>query len=174
MPAWSTEIASTFVKEGSRSRRWFDQITLQRLVYIAHGWCLAISGEPLTGDRPEAWDNGPMYRRVAEALKSYGRGPVRNVVDVSLSLASTECGFEEISAEMKVLELDVIQRVFKNYALLSPAQLSVLTNGDEAPWARVFKGGTGRYREISHSLITDQSVQFAQRISQDHDHSRPD
>jgi uncharacterized phage-associated protein len=55
-------------------RRKFDQMQLQELVYIAHGWCLAISGEPLTGERPEAMPYGPEYRRLANALARYSVG----------------------------------------------------------------------------------------------------
>lgn len=69
MPGWSPDIANEFIRRGLREGRAFDQMQLQKLVYIAHGWCLAFSGEPLTGDRPEAWDFGPVYRRLANALQ---------------------------------------------------------------------------------------------------------
>ena len=72
MPGWSPDIANEFIRRGLREGRAFDQMQLQKLVYIAHGWCLAFSGEPLTGDRPEAWDFGPVYRRLANALQSQG------------------------------------------------------------------------------------------------------
>jgi uncharacterized phage-associated protein len=49
---------------------------LQKLVYIAHGWNLAINGTPLTSDIPAAWDYGPVYRDLFEALRAYGSNPV--------------------------------------------------------------------------------------------------
>jgi uncharacterized phage-associated protein len=54
----------------------FTQMHLQELVYIAHGWCLTLTGEPLTGDRPEALKHGPEYRRLADALAEYGTAPI--------------------------------------------------------------------------------------------------
>jgi hypothetical protein len=89
MPAWSIEIANELVAAGSRAGRTFDQIQLQKLVYVAHGWCLAMTGEPLTGDRPEAWDVGPMYRRLADALRSKGRNPILQAIRIPLPFAPT-------------------------------------------------------------------------------------
>ena len=54
MPAWSTQIADEFIALASQDGRALDQLQLEKLVYIAHGWCLAATGQPLTGDRPEA------------------------------------------------------------------------------------------------------------------------
>ena len=55
MAAWSPEIANDFIRLAATDGRAFDQIQLQKLVYIAHGLCLARYGKPLTYDRPEAW-----------------------------------------------------------------------------------------------------------------------
>lgn len=73
MPAWSPEIANDFIGMAKTVGRPLDQLQLQALVYIAHGWCLAFLDQPLTGDRPEAWEYGPVYRRLANALAGYGR-----------------------------------------------------------------------------------------------------
>ena len=54
MPAWSTQIANEFLRLASVDGRAVDLMQLQKLVYVAHGWCLAASGQPLTG---EAWIN---------------------------------------------------------------------------------------------------------------------
>jgi len=163
MPAWSIEIANELVAAGSRAGRTFDQIQLQKLVYVAHGWCLAMTGEPLTGDRPEAWDVGPMYRRLAEALRSKGRNPILQAIRIPLPFAPT--WGHQIRNEMEELELDLIRRVSRQYGRLSPSQLAVLTRGDTTPWSIVYNSGRGRFREISHALIRDQFVQFAQRVA---------
>jgi uncharacterized phage-associated protein len=76
VPGWSPEIANEFIRRGLQEGRAFNQMELQKLVYIAHGWCLAFSGQPLTGDRPEAWDFGPVYRRLADALCTFGTDAV--------------------------------------------------------------------------------------------------
>ncbi len=45
----STEIANEFLKMNGAMGR-LTQMHLQKLVYIAHGWKLALVGEPLADD----------------------------------------------------------------------------------------------------------------------------
>ena len=68
MTAWSAEIANEFIRRAAAEKRALTQMQLQKLVYIAHGWNLAINGEKLTHDDPQAWDYGPVYRDLWEAL----------------------------------------------------------------------------------------------------------
>ena len=172
MPGWSTEIANELIRLGSKQGRAFDQMHLQKLVYIAHGWSLAITGEPLTGDRPEAWSVGPMYRRLADALARQGTRPVTSFIDVPMALAAAQpvSESETIPSDLEAIALDVLERVTLNYGSLSPSQLSILTCGADAPWAAVYQSGKGQFREISHSLIRDQFVRFAQTIGDGDDH----
>lgn len=79
MPTWSTAVASEFLKLALRDGDQLDQSRVQNLIYIAHGIRLATSGHPLTGDRPEAWSFGPVYRRVADALRSAGNEPLFSI-----------------------------------------------------------------------------------------------
>ena len=76
MPAWSTDIADEFLRLAAANGERLNQLQLQDLVYIAHGWRLALSGEPLTGDRPEASETGPIYRRLANVFAGYGMDPL--------------------------------------------------------------------------------------------------
>ena len=76
MAAWSAEIANEFIRRAAAEGRALTQMQLQKLVYIAHGWNLAINGDKLTSDDPQAWDYGPVYRDLWNALRSYGRAPV--------------------------------------------------------------------------------------------------
>lgn len=147
--------------------RTFDQMQLQKLVYIAHGWCLAISGEPLTGDRPEAWDLGPMYRRLAEGLKRFEDRPVTEPIFIEDHRGGSGVS---IWSELNQIERNVLTRVQLEYGRLSSAQLSALTRGNGAPWTGVYNNGKGRFRDIPHALIRDQFVRFAHQIEHDRDH----
>src|SRR5687768_13546378 len=78
MPAWSEEIAAFLLREAGERSSPLDQLQLQALTYIAHGWRLAASGEPLTGDRPIITPFGPAYERLARALRRCGMKRVRS------------------------------------------------------------------------------------------------
>ena len=170
MPAWSPEIANEIIRVAAADSQAFDQIKLQKLVYIAHGWTLAMTGDPLTGDRPEAWHFGPMYRRLADALAACGRRPVTRFIP--LGTAPTSRVRTEIDPYGSVLDLTeraLIAQIVKDYGALSSTQLSVLTRGDDAPWTKVYRSGEGRFRDIPHALIRDQFVRIAQ-TTDDQDH----
>lgn len=152
VPSWSPDIANEFIRLASNEGRALDQIRLQKLVYIAHGWQLALTGEPLTGDRPEAWDFGPVYRRLAGALERFGSDGVSEQVETNQS-------------NLDETELAVIARVYQDYGRFSGSQLSNLTRRGNAPWRHVYAEGAGRFRDIPHALIREQFVQLARRSS---------
>src|SRR5688500_13512830 len=104
MPGWSPEIANEFIRLAANEGRKLDQLQLQALIYIAHGWSLAIHGQPLTGDRPEAWEFGPVYRRVADALARYGRRLVTE------QIASSGDGANSNAVDPNTSDLDVSER----------------------------------------------------------------
>jgi uncharacterized phage-associated protein len=152
MPAWSLEVADELIGLAADEGRALDQIQLQKLVYIAHGWCLALYGQPLTGDRPEAWEFGPVYRRLADALASCGLEPVTARIFHS----------DEVRSELEVFERDLISRIYQDYSKFSGAQLSNLTRRGNAPWAQVYAEGTGKFRDIPHELVRAQFVRIAE------------
>jgi uncharacterized phage-associated protein len=145
----------------------FDQMQLQELVYIAHGWCLAITGEPLTGDRPEALEHGPEYRRIADALARWGVEPVTAEIthaqaglDYSKADAILPC-----KGELSLAERDILTRIYAEYGALHTSQLATLTRVEGTPWSEVFRRGAGNRRDIPHDLIR---AQFA-KLTAKHD-----
>jgi uncharacterized phage-associated protein len=160
VPAWSPEIANEFIRLAANDGRALDQIQLQKLVYIAHGWCLAVSGQPLTGDRPEAWEFGPVYPRLADALAAFGLDPVtRELTDGELFSDSSRVVSSR--SELDALELDVITRIYHDYGDFTGSQLSTLTRRGSAPWREVYAQGAGRLRDIPHELIRTHFVKLA-------------
>jgi uncharacterized phage-associated protein len=139
---------------------------LQELVYIAHGWCLALSGQPLTGDRPEALEHGPEYRRLANALARCGVDPVTSVVDSRAGVGKrTEMDATHPGgAELSKFEKDILERIHSDYGNLDIRKLARVTRGEGTPWEAVYDGGTGKYRDIPHNLIKTQFEDVAARL----------
>ncbi|MFC7535818.1 Panacea domain-containing protein [Sphingomonas sp. GCM10030256] len=126
-------------------------------------WCLAITGEPLTGDRPEAWSYGPVYRRLADALARYGTAPVERQVTVAELYPGLPMSdpVEPASSNLDPIAQDILKRVFRDYGTFGAPQLSALLRRNGAPWAEVFADGAGRFRDIPHNLIQAQFVDLA-------------
>ena len=66
-------IANAFLKKAKQSEIGVTQMKLQKLVYIAHGWTLALSAKPLVNQEPEAWDRGPVFPELRDHVKKLGQ-----------------------------------------------------------------------------------------------------
>jgi uncharacterized phage-associated protein len=159
-------IANELIKLASADGKAFDQMHLQELVYVAHGWCLAITGEPLTGDRPEALEHGPEYRRIAEALVPCGIEPVASQIAVEdhqldrTKTDATACA----GCELYPSEREILGRIYAEYGCLRTSQLALITRAEGTPWEQIFAGGTGKGRDIPHELIRAQFAEIAAKL----------
>lgn len=165
MPAWSPAIANVFIRMAAAEGKAFDQMQLQELVYIAHGWCLALTGQPLTGDRPEAHEHGPEYRRLADALVNCGVDPVRTEISAEGTHGKgpkTDAVLLD-DAALVTDECAILAKVYTEYGVRKTEQLAALTRAPGAPWAEVYADGTGRGRDIGHDLIRSQFAVIADR-----------
>ena len=160
MPGWSHEIANEFLRCAWRHGQACDQMQLQKLVYIAHGWCLAFSGEPLTGDRPEAWEFGPSYRRLADAVAQHGTRAVTTLIYADVSVLNRSDA-SPVKSDLSQFEMDTIAMVYTDYGALSAARLASLTQGPGTPWRLVYDGGAGTWRDIPHWMIREQFAKYA-------------
>jgi uncharacterized phage-associated protein len=167
VPAWSPQIANEFIRLASADARAFDQMKLQELTYIAHGWCLAITGEPLTGDRPEAFEHGPEYRRLADALARWGVEPVISEISIAETTANyskSDATFPH-EAELNDRERAILERVYVDYGGLPTPQLATVTRAKGTPWEHIFASGAGKRRDIPHALIQAQFAKIASKLS---------
>lgn len=163
MPAWSTEVANEYIALARAEGVMLDQSKLQRLVYIAHGHLLSICGQPLTGDRPEAWDYGPVYQRLAAALSEWGNKPVRELISIpSQHRLATTALLRNVTI-LDQVESRVLERTYGAYASMENAQLAELTRGKGSPWQKVFDRAGGRKIEIGHELIRKQFESLAEQ-----------
>lgn len=94
---------------------------LQKLCYMAQGWTLAITDDPLFCDEFEAWKNGPVSARLFRSHR--GKFLVEEWPHGSAQLVSP-------------LARAILDGVVKNYGGLSGIQLSALTHQPGTPWSR--------------------------------------
>lgn len=119
-------------------------LQLIKLVYISHGWSLAVLQRPLIADPIEAWDYGPVIPALYHALRKYGRGEITApIVKLKvpeggvLELVLGEEEYEEIGADFAGAEKRLLDRVLEVYGGLPPFQLSALTHREGTPWEQI-------------------------------------
>ncbi|MCY4005557.1 MAG: DUF4065 domain-containing protein [Rhodobacteraceae bacterium] len=138
-PYDSREIANWFIRRGLDENQPLSLLKLIKLIYIAHGWSLAIREKPLIIDRIEAWERGPVVPPVYYAFRPFG-------VKQTATFGMNEAG---IDAETQ----DLLSAIYGNYKDLTGQQLSELTHLPGSPWARIIQT-KGRFAEIPHELIS--------------------
>lgn len=141
-------IANEFLKLEGRP---MNQMRLQKLVYIANGWNLAINGEPLTDARIEAWDGGPVYRAIWNHIRDFG-----------YNVKSRYFGAdgEKFKADLTEDEKNVIHHVWKRYGDYSGQKLSELTHQEGTPWSKAYFA-YGRNSPVKQSDIRKHFTELA-------------
>jgi uncharacterized phage-associated protein len=69
---------------------------LQKLLYYAQGWHLALKGEALFDERIEAWPHGPVVPPVYGTFKRYQWSPIIDAVEVPALSEETASHLREV------------------------------------------------------------------------------
>lgn len=150
MPHDSRAIANEFIQlAGSRP---INQMWLQKLVYMAHGWNLAINSKPLVEGRIEAWDGGPVMRKIWNHMRDFGRNAAGGLFGKSED--------EPYTALLTDSEKAVIHHVWKRYGDYSGRDLSDMTHQEGTPWSNAYFG-RGRNARLSDDDIKQHFTELA-------------
>lgn len=157
----SLAIANEFLERARREGIALSNMHVQKLVYLAHGWCLAVNGRDLIEDDIEAWDLGPVIRKLYDALRRYKDGAISRLIqwgdDVPFGFGGGEVALANIDRDEKA----VIDMVWNTYKKFKAFQLSALTHERGSPWSTTFE--QGRSRVIDKYKIWDYFAGIASR-----------
>ena len=70
------DIADYFIWLANESGSFISNLKLQKLVYYAQAWHLALYDQPLFDEDFEAWIHGPVIPVLYQQYKSFGRKPI--------------------------------------------------------------------------------------------------
>lgn len=149
MPEYrSAAIANAFIDLAERP---LPQMMLHKLTYMANGWHLAITGEPLVSDKPEAWDNGPVFRLIWDRIRDFGTDKNGKILKSS---------GKPFAADLSAEEQSVIEHVWRKYKKFSQFALSDMTHQPGTPWTQTYFS-RGRNAVIEDDLVREHYVQLA-------------
>lgn len=112
-----------------------SHLKLQKLVYYAQGFHLAIYNQPLFSEQIEAWPHGPVCPELYHVYKRYDADPIEPDLDYEPNLSPEE---EELIAE-----------VYQVYGQYSAWRLREMTH-EEPPWRK-----TPQEEIISHKAMAE-------------------
>ena len=152
-------VANYFLKRARDENRPITQLKLIKLVYIAHGWNLALAGEPLYDEPVQAWKHGPVIPSVYHEFKHFGRRTVDQLAE-HRNLDTMAADYPEIpksdATTQKILNL-----VWNAYRKFSGEALIEKTHEEGSPWSQTFEANV-RYSVIQDELIRKH---FEERIA---------
>lgn len=111
-----------------------SNLKLQKLVYYAQGFSLALLHRPLFNDTIVAWQHGPVVVDLYRKYKGYGSNGIPAPKDVD---------FDKFSADEK----NLLDNVYDVYGQFSAWKLRNMTH-EEAPWKTTPINGV-----ISHDAL---------------------
>lgn len=143
------------------------QLQIQKLVYISHGWTLAICGEPLTAIEPEAWDRGPVYPSLRDKISHIGSRPLVGKIHENDGNPFAIFGGEKrgsvVNATLDKTEDEILSMVWNRYGHLHGFDLSDLTHEQGTPWYEAYNA-RGRNAPIRNDEIERHYVALAEKI----------
>lgn len=162
----AVEIANEFLRLADGD---LTQMQVQKLAYIAHGWNLAITGEPLISEPVRAWPYGPVYPELYEHTKFFGKSAIGRLITTADSsparfFGMTSADAQTYDAELTPSELQIIQNVWKRYGRLSAIRLSELTHQPNTPWFNAFRK-QGQGAVLPDEEIRGHYTELADRLS---------
>ena len=132
-------------------------LKLQKLVYIAHGWSLGLTNQPLVEDElPEAWQYGPVFASLYQEFKDFGKAPITR--PASTFDFTSSGGFQLVELAVPVEDINtwnLLRRIWDVYGKFGGVGLSDLTHRDGTPWQQVYSQSGGiKNADISKAVIS--------------------
>lgn len=153
--------ANYFLKKAQSDRKMLTPMQLIKLVYIAHGWTLALLSRRLFDEKIEAWQHGPVIPSLYHEFKMYGDGFVSKPslnMDIDGNVYYPRVNSTEQEA------LTVLDKVWEVYKGLSASQLRALTHRAGTPWSNCYKDGE-RHIEIKQEEIRKHYIELIENLA---------
>lgn len=139
-------VANYFLDLAKKNNTSITPMKLQKLIFFAHGWHLAVAGEPLIADQIEAWQFGPVVPSIYHEFKHERSG--------AITCKATELDLESFKlVELVVPDGDltaknIMDRIWEIYGKLSAKRLSDLTHLPGTPWESAIKAAGDSSRHV--------------------------
>lgn len=120
----SIEIANKFIELSENPvSEGMTPMKVLKLVYIAHGWTLGVTGERLVSEDIEAWRYGPVIPALYQSAKSHRDNPINAPLEVKNG-----------SLPLSDKENSIIRQVSEHYGNFNGLDLSAMTHKVGTPW----------------------------------------
>lgn len=151
------DIANYFIWLANETGSFLSNLKLQKLVYYAQAWHLALFEKPLFEDDFEAWIHGPAIPKLYQKYKKFGWHPID----------------EEVKPELSPDIVNFLDEVANEYFACDTYELEKMTH-IEAPWQQA--RGNLLADEPSHAIIEKAWIEeyYAARVQTQEKEKNPE
>ena len=136
------EVANFFIELDQLNGNYeMTNMRVNKLLYFAQGWSLALKGKPLFEDSIEAWEHGPVVNEIYQAFKPCGNNAIYDTVG--------DFDLESFSSD----DVEFLSSVYYNYVRYSTSELRNITHIKGSPWDKTYQNGNGRNKQITNESI---------------------
>lgn len=125
-------VANAFIELAKRDSATLTNMKLQKLVYIAQGFSLAMLDKPLFFNNVHAFQWGPVIPKLYEVVKQYGNNPIPDKIPYYFGDDSIDIDDDNSP------EVAIIKGVWDIYGKKTAAQLSTITHQPKTPWSETW------------------------------------
>jgi uncharacterized phage-associated protein len=159
-------IANYFLAVAAEQNKSLTPMKIQKLVYFANGWHLAIKGEPLINEQVEAWRFGPVIASLYGAFRRFGDQPITGRADHTvtefhdtwtISRHRFQPSLDDIPDQADFTR-DFLDRIWTAYGGYTAIQLSNETHRADSPWdivSKKYNGVIPKRTDIPPELIKE-------------------
>jgi uncharacterized phage-associated protein len=124
----SLAVSNFFVQKSLDTGVELNPMKVIKMVYIAHGWHLALKNNPLIDEAVEAWRYGPIVLRVYQEFRHFRDQQITQMYE------KFERGYLYIPTVRDQETVYFLEKVWEAYCGLSGLQLSTITHKPDTPW----------------------------------------
>lgn len=147
-PLSSEAVGNWFINKAKENGTSITAMKLQKLIFYAHGWCLALYSTPLVEDQVEAWTYGPVFPHIYHLAKSYGSQPITSLLNDFFSEPSLVPAGDP--------RIPLLEKIWDVYGKYTALDLSEMTHEPGGPWDITVKNNPGRRgTDIPDTLLKD-------------------
>ena len=157
-------VANYFLELAKNEGAELNPMKLLKLVYFAHGWHLAVRGEPLCIEMVEAWKYGPVFPSVYHEFKKYGPDTITGYAEKGRNVFRWKERYSIPVTDKGENARALIKKVWDVYKKRSAAELSALTHVKNTPWYNAW----WRTGEIKGIIIDNEAIErYFKKLSDD-------
>lgn len=113
-----------------------SNISMQKIIFFAHGWHYVYFDSPLIKNDFEAWPYGPVVRCVYDSFKEFGDKPIQEKRAYSLDVIKNQKNL--CKSNFSARQTQFLEGIFLEYGSIMPFRLVSMTHEKGSPWDVVY------------------------------------